>query len=208
MTVTIVDYDAGNLRSLANAIVRAGGEPNVASTPEQILAAERLILPGVGAAGRAITRLHERGLDQALTEAVRRQGVPMLGICLGMQLLAEKLHEYGEHAGLGWIRGEVVNLRALNPDIGQVPHTGWNEIETDEKWADVFGVRTGSPFYYFNHSYALSTDDTSVVAARTDHAGSIVAAIVHENFAATQFHPEISQKPGRQLLSRFLNWAP
>ncbi|NQV81461.1 MAG: imidazole glycerol phosphate synthase subunit HisH [Alphaproteobacteria bacterium] len=208
MIVSIVNYEAGNLKSVANAIARAGGQSTVARTPEDISVAERLILPGVGAAGSALARLRKAGMDEALTEAVLRRGTPILGICLGMQLMAERLYEYGDHRGLGWIQGDVVALDEFGADMRRVPHTGWSEVEETESWGRVFGAVSGQATYYFNHSFALRTEEISSIAARTPVGGPIPAAIVRDNIAATQFHPEISQKAGRRLLSAFLNWSP
>ena len=208
MDVSLVDYDAGNLQSLGNAVARVGGTPKIVKTTEEIMAADRIILPGVGAAGPALRRIRERHLDDALTECVIRRGVPLLGICLGMQILADELTEHGVNKGLGWLRGRVVHLRTIAPDVRRVPHTGWSSLQIEPPWAAPFGRISGEPYFYFNHSYALRTDDEEIVVARVSHGASIPAAIVHNNIAATQFHPEISQKAGRRLLSSFLSWRP
>lgn len=208
MDVSIVDYDAGNLQSLANAVGRAGANPKVVRTADEIAAAERIILPGVGAAGPALRRLRERHLDEALAECVLRRGVPLLGICLGMQILAEELTEFGNSKGLGWLRGKVVHIRKLAPDVKRVPHTGWSSLQVEPAWAAAFGGVSGSSYFYFNHSYALQTAEDEIVVARTSHGTSIAAAVVRGNIAATQFHPEISQRAGRRVLSSFLSWRP
>ncbi len=208
MKVALVDYDAGNLKSLANAVVRAGGVPAIVRTADEVASADRLILPGVGAAGLALERLRERSIDEALYRSVMERGVPCLGICLGLQLMAEKLTEFGEHAGLGWVEGEVVHIRELDPRVRRVPHTGWTQVETEEAWQGPFGRMSGPPYFYFSHSYGLRTEEDGIVVARTADATSVISAIVRGNIAATQFHPEISQKAGRRLLASFLAWSP
>ena len=205
--VTIVDYHAGNITSLANAFRRAGGQPTLSRSPEDILSAERIVLPGVGAAGQAMRYLQDEGLVDALSEAVLQRRVPFLGICLGMQLLAERLTEFGEMEGLGWIPGEVVNLADLKPKIEEVPHTGWSEIDLLPTWSRTIGETGRSKYFYFNHSFTLRTDE-GLVAATANHGVPLVAAVATDNIFATQFHPEISHKAGRKLLSNFLGWRP
>lgn len=206
--VTIVDYGTGNLASVKNAFANVGADAGFARTPEEILSASKLVLPGVGAAGIAMARLRERGLDQALTEAVRQRGRPLLGICLGMQLIAESLYEYGEHRGLGWVRGDVVPLR----DVGvrhPVPHMGWNEVAAQESARPFFGAvpRRRSQFY-FTHSYTLRVADERLVAGYTDYGARLVSAVLDETVFAVQFHPEKSQQSGQQLIAAFLAWNP
>ena len=205
--VTIVDYHAGNVTSLANAFRRAGGQPTLSRSPEDIVAAERIVLPGVGAAGQAMRHLQAEGLVEALGEAVMKRQVPFLGICLGMQLLAERLTEFGEMPGLGWIPGEVVNLADLETKIEEVPHTGWSEIDMLPAWSGAIGGSGGSKYYYFNHSFTLRTDE-KLVAATANHGVPLVAAVATNNIFATQFHPEISHRAGRKLLGNFLAWRP
>lgn len=209
-SVAIIDYGAGNLDSVRKAVLYAGAEATIATTPEQVLAADRLILPGVGAAGEAIARLRRAGLDEALTDAVRKRARPFMGICLGMQLLAERLHEFGEHAGLGWIGGEAVSLRTMVPDHMRVPHMGWNRVESTDQGEELFSLVRGRREFYFAHSFALSLNgDGAVLAATTEYGGAaVVAAIRKDTIFATQFHPEKSQISGDQLLGAFLEWAP
>lgn len=208
MDVTIVDYHAGNLRSLANAVVRAGGRPQVTSDAAEVAKSERVILPGVGAAGPAMQRLRGRGLDEALGECVLRRGIPFLGICLGLQLLADELTEFGICRGLGWFPGRVVHLGSVGGAVKKVPHTGWSAVEPTSSWSEALGVLPAATHFYFNHSFVLSTQEDKVIAARADCGVPIVAAVGRDNIVATQFHPEISQKAGRRLLSSFLNWRP
>jgi len=204
----IIDYGAGNLCSVFNAVERVGGEPTVVTTPEGILDCDRLILPGVGAAAEAVARLAERGMVDALEEAVRTNGRPMLGICLGMQLLAETLHEFGVNRGLAWMAGEVVDLRTLIEPGFRVPHMGWNQVMVTDVAEDLFyGIR-GKREFYFAHSYTLRTTVEPSIAAMTDHGRALVAAVQFDTVLGTQFHPEKSQVNGEKLLENFLDWTP
>lgn len=206
--VAIVDYGAGNLASVWNALAALGSEPRFVRTAAEVRTASRLVLPGIGAGGAALEKLRANGLDDALTEAVRVRGRPLLGICLGMQLIAERLYEYGEHRGFGWIRGEVVSLR----DVGVrniVPHMGWNDVAPQGPAAVLFeGIPTRKRQFYFSHSYTLRTDDPDVVAAYTDYDVPIVSAVLDGTVFAVQFHPEKSQQGGRELIAAFLEWNP
>ena len=199
MTLALVDIRSGNLASVANAL-RAVGEEQVVVTadPNVIAQAERIVLPGVGAFGTCAANLRGvDGLEQALGEAARA-GTPLLGICVGMQLMARSSDEHGEHRGLGWFDGDV---RRLDPAEGaKVPHIGWNDVVPV---ADHPLLPRGEA--YFLHSYAYAGAD---VAARTDHAGPVTAAIARDNLVGVQFHPEKSQRYGLDLLARFLRWRP
>ncbi len=208
MDLRIVDYNASNLGSVRKAIVNIGFTAGLATSPEQVLRADRLVLPGVGAAGEALARLRALGMDEALNEAVRERGRPLLGICLGMQMLGEKLYEYGEHRGLGWIAGDVVSLRQAIGNGLSVPHMGWNRIERTDCPGNLFASVRGKRDYYFAHSYTLRVDDPGVVAAYTDYGEPLVAAIQWQTVFATQFHPEKSQLAGEKLLKAFLDWTP
>jgi glutamine amidotransferase len=205
-SVRIVDYGAGNLGSVKRAVWRAGGEADIATAPEDLADADRIILPGVGAAGTAAARLRERGWAAALEDHVRRRGKPMLGICLGLQLLAERLHEFGEHAGLGWIPGDVEPIAAA-ADL-RVPHMGWNAVAISRSATALFGSASPSPVYYFCHSFRLVGAPDDIVVARTEHGGDVIAAVCTETVFATQFHPEKSQIEGERLLAAFLDWKP
>ena len=209
MDLRIVNYNASNLGSVQKAITNIGFTARLAETPEEVLGADRLVLPGVGAAGEALEQLRSLGMDEALTEAVCRNGRPLLGICLGMQMLGEKLYEYGEHRGLGWIAGDVVPLRQVIGDELRVPHMGWNRIEpTSDLASNLSGSVRGKRDYYFAHSYTLRVDDPSVVAAYADYGEPLVAAVQWQTVFATQFHLEKSQVAGEKLLEAFLDWAP
>lgn len=208
MIVAIIDYGAGNIESVASAIRQVGADPVVARDPGAVLAADRLILPGVGAAGAAVSRLHASGMYGALEEAVRSRARPMLGICLGMELLAECLFEFGQHTGLAWIPGNVVHLREAGVRNLRVPHMGWNVVEPQGPAAAFFEEPSRLRTFYFCHSYTLQTPKEDAVAARTAYEVPLVAAILEGTVLATQFHPEKSQANGQRLLRRFLEWMP
>lgn len=201
MTLALIDYGAGNLHSVANAL-KAAGAQDVAITadPELVRGADRIVLPGVGAFGACAAALRSvPGMIDALDQRVRRDGAPFLGICVGMQLMANVGEEMGEHQGLGWINGRI---RLLTPSdsTAKVPHMGWNDVRPTSPHPL---IEAGEA--YFLHSYAFEGDD---VVATTDHAGSVVAAIARDNMAGVQFHPEKSQRYGLELLKRFLTWRP
>jgi glutamine amidotransferase len=208
MKVAIVDYGAGNIESVRNALLAAGADPVVARDAQTVLAADRLVLPGVGAAGTAAERLKTSGVGEALEEAVRRRGRPMLGICLGMELLAERLLEFGEHRGLGWLPGEVVHLRDAGVAEARVPHMGWNLVEPVGEAARFFQRPERMRTFYFCHSYTLVTGSVAAVAARATYERPLVAAVISGTVFATQFHPEKSQVNGHKLIQAFLDWAP
>jgi glutamine amidotransferase len=205
--LALIDYGAGNLHSVANAL-KAAGAPNVCVTadPDVVRAADRIVLPGVGsfkacAEGlRAIPHLVE-----AMTERVRIGGAPFLGICVGMQLLADRGREHGETLGLGWIAGEVRLIERTDPAI-KVPHMGWNDVSLGLHDPASGLIVPGEA--YFLHSYHFAPEDGRTVAAMTDHGGGLVAAVAQDNVVGVQFHPEKSQAYGLDLLARFLEWAP
>jgi len=204
--VAVIDYGVGNLRSVATALWRAGGEPEITSDPDAIRRAERIVLPGVGAAGAAITRLRGLHLDAALAD-FRVTGRPFLGICVGMQLLAEELLEFGRHRGLGWMRGVVDRLEITDDPELRVPHIGWNEIAHTERGSALLGSSLRERYFYFCHSYRL-TGDEGVAVARTTHGAAFTSAVQFDNVFACQFHPEKSHVAGQKLLERFLAWRP
>ena len=210
MQVALIDYGSGNLRSAERALLEAGRrvglDPKVVVTsdPEGVRAADRIVLPGVGAFAASMEGLRARaGLTEAMEEAVRERGAPFLGVCVGMQLLATRGLEFGEHAGLNWIPGEV---RRLEPDQATlcVPHMGWNTVESA---ADHPLLENGASMYFAN-SYAFHPEDVAVVTAVSDHGGRFTAAVARDNIAGVQFHPEKSQAAGLDLLGRFLKWRP
>ena len=212
-TVTLIDYGSGNLRSAQKALIAAaaglgpGYEVNVSDDPEIIARADRLVLPGVGAFAACMRALQERtGVIEAMTEAVKGRGVPFLGVCVGMQLLADCGLEFGQTTGLGWISGEVRLLTPTDPQC-KIPHMGWNALDTMRDHALLAGLEPGAHMY-FTHSYALFARDPSSVIATTDHGGSIAAAVAKDTVAGMQFHPEKSQAAGLRLLANFLEWRP
>lgn len=206
-TIALVDYGAGNLRSVANALTAAAGARpvtvNTTSDPAVVLAADRIVLPGVGAFGQCAAALHALpGMEDALGEAVLKHGTPFLGICVGMQLMAERGLEHGTHRGLGWIGGEVIRLAPEDKAL-KIPHMGWNRIEPVR---DHPLVEAGEA--YFVHSYHFAAADEAQLVAVTDYGQRIAAAIGRDNMLGVQFHPEKSQRHGLALLERFLDWKP
>jgi glutamine amidotransferase len=198
--VAIVNHGLSNLNSIARAIEECGGTPVITDDPAEFGTADRIVLPGVGAFAAAIANLRAKGLDEALCSEVRRRSVPLLGICLGMQLLAERGSEGGDNTGLGLIPGRVVRLKPTADE--RVPHMGWNAVNpvgTSELFED---IPAGTDFY-FVHSFCLSCPDEYVIA-RTPYCGEFVSAAGNGPVSAVQFHPEKSQKAGFQLLRNFL----
>lgn len=213
MIVVIVDYGSGNLRSAAKAIERAATtdgsrcEVRVTSAPEIVSAADRVVLPGVGAFADCRRGLAAvGGLEEALDEAVNRRGRPFLGICVGMQLLARCGREFETTDGLGWVAGEVVPLAPADPAL-KVPHMGWNEIEIRLPHPLTAGLPAGA-HAYFVHSYHFRADEPDDVAAVVDYGGPVAAVVGRGNVAGTQFHPEKSQEAGLRLIGNFLRWRP
>lgn len=203
MTLALIDFGAGNLRSVANAL-RVAGADDIAVTadPKVVRTADRIVLPGVGAFAacrNALTALP--GMIDALEGRVRRDGVPFLGICVGMQLMADTGDEMGRHRGLGWIPGTVRRLIDA-PDL-RVPHMGWNDVRAAQPHPLVLPGEA-----YFLHSYAFSTDRAEDRLAVTEHGGPVTAAVGRDSMVGVQFHPEKSQGYGLAFLSRFLEWRP
>ena len=200
MTV-IVDYGVGNLFSLSCSLNAIGEECLISSDPKEIEGADRIILPGVGAFSDAMEKLRSSGVIEALTRAAKR-GVPVLGICLGMQLLFEKSYEYGEHKGLGWIEGEVAPIPAKGVKI---PHMGWNALSFGERKHPLFRELQEGDHVYFVHSYAAVHCDESVIA-RTEYGGPVTAAVAKGNVMGCQFHPEKSGEVGLRILKAFCSF--
>ncbi len=208
-SVALIDYGSGNLRSAEKALVRAANgaaEIKVTCAPEEILAADRIVLPGVGAFAACMRAFQARpGLEEALNEAVRQGGKPFLGICVGMQLVASRGLEFGETKGLDWIAGDVKRIEPTDP-LAKVPHMGWNGLIDPRGPAPIAGI--GEAPMYFTHSFAFFPTDEADVAAWVDHGGKFAAAVAKANVAGVQFHPEKSQSAGLALLARFLEWRP
>jgi imidazole glycerol-phosphate synthase subunit HisH len=200
--VAIVDYDMGNIDSVVRAVEECGGDPFIASHDEDFKQAGYIILPGVGSFSIGMNNIRQRQLDRALHEQVIERGVPFLGICLGMQLLADKGWEGGETEGLGWITGEVRRLEPLEKNT-RIPHMGWNEVFI-KRSCPLFENFPGVKDFYFVHSYHLCCDDEEQVLANTPYCGDFVSAVGKDNIYGVQFHPEKSQKTGFRVLQNFL----
>ncbi|HEY1722270.1 MAG TPA: imidazole glycerol phosphate synthase subunit HisH [Magnetospirillaceae bacterium] len=214
MSVVVIDYGSGNLRSAAKAFERVVAETGLNETvtvtadADLVRRADRIVLPGVGAFADCRRGLYAvAGMVDAMTEAVIKGGKPMIGICVGMQLLAEWGREYGDHPGLGWIPGEVVELTPSDPGL-KIPHMGWNTLELKNAGYPVLaGIEPGQ-HAYFVHSYHFRASNPAHVLATTDYGGPVSAVLGRDNIVGTQFHPEKSQKTGLTLISNFLKWKP
>lgn len=204
--VVIVDYNLGNLFSVAKAFEMLGAAVKVSGEIADIERADRLVLPGIGAFNDGMTYLRAKGLDVALTNEVLKKRKPFLGICLGMQLLAPVGFEFGEHPGLGWIDGSARKLDAEKLGL-KVPHIGWNDVAVVGDSVLFKEIKPNADFY-FVHSYQLIPADQSLITATAQYGGTITAAIERGNIFATQFHPEKSQDNGLKLLENFLAWNP
>ena len=216
MHVAIIDYGSGNLHSAAKAFERAAREQGselaikVTARPEDVADADRIVLPGVGAFADCKRGLEEvPGMIDALEEAVQERGKPFLGICVGLQLMAERGLEHGVTPGLGWIKGEVRAIAPSDPDL-KVPHMGWNTLRVVRASPLLEGVPTGEGglHAYFVHSYHVVPEEAGDLVASTEYGGPITAFIAKDNMAGTQFHPEKSQKLGLALIANFLRWKP
>jgi imidazole glycerol-phosphate synthase subunit HisH len=211
--VVLIDYGSGNLRSaekaLQEAARRSGSAARIVTTddPEVVAAADRLVLPGVGAFAACMRALAARpGLIEAMTQNARDKGRPFLGVCVGMQLLATRGLEFGETAGLDWIAGDVRRIEPADPRL-KVPHMGWNVL-TDTRPHPLLAGEAEQTHMYFTHSFAFDAASPADVVARFDHGGAHAAVIARGNIAGVQFHPEKSQAAGLQLLANFLEWRP
>jgi glutamine amidotransferase len=216
VTVAIVDYGSGNLHSAAKAFERAARESAdgqqivVTRDPEAVRRADRVVLPGVGAFADC-----RRGLDavpgmiDALRETVRQKGRPFLGICVGMQLMAERGREYEVTEGLGWIPGEVERIKPSDPGL-KIPHMGWNTLDPVGSHPLLAGIPLGTDglHAYFVHSYSLNVRERADLVAQADYGGPLTAIVARDTYAGTQFHPEKSQRLGLGLIANFLKWKP
>jgi glutamine amidotransferase len=199
--IAIIDYGAGNLRSVANAIAKLGYEPTVTSNPGDLPKAAAVILPGVGAAADTMRNLERLGLSEAIRRVVA-DGTPMLAICVGMQVLFDETEEGGRHRCLGIIPGTV---RRLRPGL-KIPHMGWNQVHQEFRHPLFDSIQDGANFY-FVHSYCAEPRDSAVVAGTTDYGVPFCSALVSGNLMATQFHPEKSGKNGLKMYENFLRLA-
>jgi glutamine amidotransferase len=216
MRVAIIDYGSGNLRSATKAFERAAREAGIdaivdlTADPEGVLGADRIVLPGVGAYADCAAGLHAvSGMWEAIEEAAVRRARPFLGICVGMQLMAERGLEKTVTQGFGWVRGDVKAIKPSDPAL-KVPQIGWNTIRLAHDHPLFDGIATGDGGFhaYFVHSYHLDARDADDVLARTDYGGPVTAAVARDNRAGTQFHPEKSQALGLALIANFLRWKP
>lgn len=218
-TIAIVDYGSGNLRSAAKAFLHVmkendlPGEVVITGDADMVASADRIVLPGQGAFGDCASGLKKvDGMVDALHEKVLRRGTPFLGICVGMQLLATRGLEFGEHTGLGWIPGDVTKMM---PDDGalKIPHMGWNTMQGHGNIHPVLQGITKSgngnwPDFYFVHSFVFQCKDSHDVAGWCDYGGKFTAMVAKDNMIGTQFHPEKSQRAGLDLIEGFLRWKP
>ena len=204
--IALVDYGAGNLHSVENALRKVGANVEVTAEPDVLRAADRIVLPGVGSFGACAKGLRAAtGAIEAMTERVMVGGAPFIGICVGMQLLATRGLEHGETEGLDWIGGTVRLMEPTDSSV-KVPHMGWNDVALTPHAKNHWVVEEGEA--YFLHSYHFDADSGKDVLAMTDHGGGLVAAVGRGNMLGVQFHPEKSQSYGLTLLQNFLEWRP
>jgi len=213
VTVAIVDYGSGNLHSAAKAFERAARDSGrddrivVTRDPAAVARADRVVLPGVGAFADCRAGLDAiPGMIDALDEAVRGRGRPFFGICVGMQLMAERGNEYRVTPGLGWIAGTVDKIAPADPTL-KIPHMGWNTLDRLRPHPLLDGIAEGL-HAYFVHSYALNPSDRADLIAQTDYGGPLTAIVGRDTMVGTQFHPEKSQRMGLALIANFLKWTP
>jgi len=205
--IALVDYGAGNLRSVGKALLRSGLDARVTGDPKDVAKADAVVLPGVGAFADAATRLRESGLEDAVKQAIE-SGRPYLGLCFGLQLLFDEGHEHGVTKGFGILRGTVERFPELDTDGSRlrVPHIGWNEVRFSGSHPMLDRLPERDT-YYFVHSYRPVPTDESVVVGRADYGGEFVAAVATPSIFAVQFHPEKSQAAGKRLLDAFAAWV-
>lgn len=202
METAIIDYGMGNLLSVQRAFEKCGSDAVIIDNPLDLRDAERIVLPGVGAFLDAMENLKKGGWIPELNRAVLEKETPLLGICLGMQLLAERGFEVRECEGLGYIQGEIVRFEQT-AEQERIPHVGWNDIEVVREIPLFDGIKDGTN-YYFVHSYHFKAEKQEDIAAVTPYCGGFVSAVVKNNIVGTQFHPEKSQKAGFRLIKNFL----
>ena len=216
MSLAIIDYGSGNLHSALKSFERAnsengaGFEIRLTRDPEEVRKAQRIVLPGVGAFAdcyRGLLRIE--GMREALEEAVIQRGKPFFGICVGMQMMASRGLEHGDHQGLGWIAGDVVKIEPSDKSL-KIPHMGWNTLNPINDHPLLAGLSLGDngQHAYFVHSYHFKTADRSHDILESDYGGPVTAMVAKDNMVGTQFHPEKSQKLGLALISNFLKWRP
>ena len=202
----VIDYDMGNLKSMSNALKALGVAHQVSGDPAVVSAASAIILPGVGAFGDGMRALARRELIAVLERKVLGDGVPYLGVCLGMQFLATRSFEHGEHEGLAWIAGSVQRIAPANRDL-KVPHMGWNELSIVDAGSPLMRDIEDRTAVYFLHGYHFAPEARDCVVATTDHGGELVAAVQRGHIFGVQFHPEKSQGAGLAILRNFADYA-
>lgn len=212
MKTVIIDYGSGNLRSAEKSTIVAAKDLDmeilVTRSPDEVRSADRIILPGVGAFADCMKGLNAlEGMRDALQEAVIARGRPFLGICVGMQLLADAGYEHGKTDGLGWIAGDVELLSFADDSSLKIPHMGWNDLEIDMSHPILDGIKSGD-HAYFVHSFHFKALNNNNIIAHVDYGGKLNAIIGRDNIVGTQFHPEKSQQIGLKLLENFLQWSP
>lgn len=208
----IVDYGSGNIRSVENAFLKAADtaglalQVDVSADPETVARADRLVLPGVGAYGDCAKGIQQvAGLWEVLDEAVTKRATPFFGICVGMQLMAERGEEHGDHAGFGWVKGRVTALDCSTSPSLKLPQMGWNALDLVAQHPVLEGIQSGD-HVYFVHSYAMTGDIP--LLAQVNYGGPVTALIGHGSFIGSQFHPEKSQGIGLKIIENFLRWHP
>lgn len=212
MITALIDYDSGNLHSAQKAFERMAAETGagqiiVTADPDLVARADRIVLPGDGAFAHCRTALAARsGLFDAISDAVTRRAVPFMGICVGMQMLAQMGHEYQSTAGFGWIGGEITRITPADPAL-KVPHMGWNDLVIDRPHPVLTGIASGD-HAYFVHSFAMQLTDPADLLAHVDYGGNITAIVGRDTIIGTQFHPEKSQAAGLRIIGNFLQWRP
>ena len=204
--IAIVAYGMGNVRSLRNAFEYLGEDVIVTSDAAELDAADRVVLPGVGAFGDAMVAIRERGLEPVLNRQALELKKPVLGICLGMQLFAKTSIEHGEHRGLGWIDADIRRLDVPAPL--KVPHVGWNDLHFSATDWLFDGIRPGQANFYFVHSFHMVCHDATDRIATTDYGSDVTAVVRRGNLIAAQFHPEKSQDNGLKMLGNWVRWNP
>jgi len=202
--IVILDYGLGNLASVKNMMRKAGGFSQISSDPEVIMAADKIVLPGVGHFAEGMKNIRKLGLNKVLDEVVLKRKVPVLGICLGMQLMA-RFSEEGNVAGLGWIDADIVRFRQDITSSLKVPHMGWNEINLIRPHP-LFPAPLLKDRFYFVHSFHMRCENEQDILATTNYGYEFICAVSRDNIIGVQFHPEKSHRYGMQMFKHFLNW--
>ena len=204
--IGIINYGMGNVFSVSKAVEHIGYNTKICNFPEDLESVDKIILPGVGAFEDCIKKLKNTGFIDELNELVLHKGIPIYGICLGMQVMAKKSYEFGEHDGLGWFDGSIVPIKPKDKRL-KIPHVGWNEVSF-KKQSPLFDCFESNPKMYFVHSYQVKLEDDNNLDAYCYYESRITAAIRKKNIFGTQFHPEKSQDMGLKVLENFIKWNP